>query len=331
MSVCGVGALGNARTVVEDRIGEYYQAIIQLKRQLNTMTLISRLPNEILSGIFVLVARTSFETPNNSRGYRRSRRAYPWLKVTHVCHSWRVIAHNTPRFWSFLVLIEQQLAKEFLCRSKEAPLHIATSNLHASRDIHGVLREIFASDPHRLKEFWAFGAANDICKFFAAHARRPVGILDKLVLKDVLCDDSGRYQTAILPADIFQGHHPVLRHLEIHHVVFKWDNPIICASLTTLVLRLFSSFNRSHTSTFEEVLSALEKTSNLRDLELYYAIPRSSEDNESVLAPSRIIALPRLRSMRLTDDQSGPAHLLSHLALPSQVSLKLTQREASGL
>ena len=57
MAVCGVGALGNARTVVEDRIGEYYQAIIQLKRQLNTMTLISRLPNEILSGIFVLVAR----------------------------------------------------------------------------------------------------------------------------------------------------------------------------------------------------------------------------------------------------------------------------------
>ena len=104
-----------------------------------------------------------------------------------------------------------------------------------------------------------FGAANDICKFFAAHARRPVGILDKLVLKDVLCDDSGRYQTAVLPADIFQGHHPVLRHLEIHHVVFKWDNPIICASLTTLVLRLFSSFNRSHTSTFEEVFQRLRR------------------------------------------------------------------------
>ncbi|TBU47493.1 hypothetical protein BD309DRAFT_479486 [Dichomitus squalens] len=102
MSAGAVTLAEGAGKVVEDHyeaIEEHYKAIVELKRHLNNMTSISRFLNEILLRGFAHVARGSFGA------------------FTHVCHRWRIIAHDSPRLWCYLILTEQQSATKFLHRS----------------------------------------------------------------------------------------------------------------------------------------------------------------------------------------------------------------------
>src|SRR5260221_4638295 len=86
-------------------------------------TPISSLPPEILDLILSFIpVPTGYE----SVAFPGKRDRLGWLSAAHVCHQWREIALNQPRFWSYIDFTALTLAgaNEVLIRSKEAPLHL---------------------------------------------------------------------------------------------------------------------------------------------------------------------------------------------------------------
>ncbi|KAF6759714.1 hypothetical protein DFP72DRAFT_795590, partial [Ephemerocybe angulata] len=71
------------------------------------------LPPEILAAIFLLIPRDVGDTS--------------WIRVTHVCHRWREVALNDPRFWSVLNSVPPCFMEFALARSKGAPISVHTS------------------------------------------------------------------------------------------------------------------------------------------------------------------------------------------------------------
>jgi hypothetical protein len=64
-----------------------------LKSRYNQLVPISRLPPETLATIFVFLSASAW----NERAVHLK-----WICVAHVCHRWREIALNYPRFWSHI-------------------------------------------------------------------------------------------------------------------------------------------------------------------------------------------------------------------------------------
>lgn len=109
------------RTLTADLV-RYSQIVTDIKRRLNTSTLVDRLPTEVLSEIFLLQAfsdvfcQTSHQGPGG-RGGAESLKAYHWLSVAHVCHHWRTIILNLPSFWGRIQLTNPAVVSELLVRS----------------------------------------------------------------------------------------------------------------------------------------------------------------------------------------------------------------------
>src|SRR5579863_3186958 len=84
---------------------------------------ISHLPPEIIDLIFSFVhLSTESQSP-------RTRDRLGWLSAAHVCHQWREIALNQPRFWSYIDFTALTLdgVTEMLIRSKGVPLHLVAN------------------------------------------------------------------------------------------------------------------------------------------------------------------------------------------------------------
>ncbi|KAK0201972.1 hypothetical protein DFS33DRAFT_1386260 [Desarmillaria ectypa] len=93
------------------------------------LTPISRLPVDILSTIFILLASTARNTVFDLK-------SPPWV-LTHVCRRWRNLARSTPELWSYVTVKDQQIgladpydlllesmAEEYFRLSEGAPLYI---------------------------------------------------------------------------------------------------------------------------------------------------------------------------------------------------------------
>jgi len=109
---------------------------------------ISRLPPEILDHIFSFINLPTSSPTTGKRGRRVC------LTAAHVCHQWREIALNQPRFWGYIdfTALTWAGATEMLVRSKGAPLHLVVpfsrSNARWNR-IH-TFRELFAAHTSRI-------------------------------------------------------------------------------------------------------------------------------------------------------------------------------------
>ncbi|KAH9976257.1 hypothetical protein BGW80DRAFT_1151912, partial [Lactifluus volemus] len=108
---------------IDNDIESLKVSILALKSRRNSLAFISRLPPEAMATIFSFVSSPggpilSSPDPKPDR--------LGWLRVAHVCHLWREIALNQPRFWShidFDALTSAGIA-EMLTRAKMAPLFL---------------------------------------------------------------------------------------------------------------------------------------------------------------------------------------------------------------
>ncbi|KAG7445792.1 uncharacterized protein BT62DRAFT_180375 [Guyanagaster necrorhizus] len=93
------------------------------------LTPICRLPVDILTTVFILLASTTRNTVFDLE-------SPPWV-LTHVCRRWRNLARSTPVLWSYVTVKDQEIgsadpcnlslgamAEEYFRLSKDAPLHI---------------------------------------------------------------------------------------------------------------------------------------------------------------------------------------------------------------
>ncbi|KAI0640809.1 hypothetical protein C8Q79DRAFT_1122856 [Trametes meyenii] len=324
-----------SRKALEDEIAVHERRIIDIKSRLNTMTLIARLPPELLSEVFLHVAKGAFASgldethygPYRPSSYGASR-FYAWVQVTHVCRSWRSVALNTPRLWGHIVLTRKPVVDAVLARSKKAPLLVRAS-VRSSGDERAKLLEDIIGESHRLKELNLSGPARfvqEICPKITVPAHH----LESMVLSD---SDSGTYGygagDTTLPLTLSQGMAPRLRNLEVRRLVFGWNNPVFTPSITRLVL-IGRYDSQSLLGTFDHIMSALEVMSNLEVIELDSAIPRLPDDTITLPKPERTIALSKLRRLAVMGSTLDCANLVNHLSLPPDIRLELIGRGGGG-
>ncbi|KAF8062464.1 hypothetical protein FPV67DRAFT_272304 [Lyophyllum atratum] len=78
----------------------------------NELSLVSRLPPELLAAVFKY--NVGMDVPSN----------LDWIRVSHVCSHWRRVALECPRLWTTIPFHRPRWAEEMLARSKMAPLII---------------------------------------------------------------------------------------------------------------------------------------------------------------------------------------------------------------
>ncbi|KAJ8521436.1 hypothetical protein ONZ45_g1898 [Pleurotus djamor] len=126
----------------------------------NTHSAVACLSDEILARVF-LVLKLEIELKWKAADRYPFGDQYTWMPVTvHVCQTWRKIALDVPRLWSF-ISIPSTSAREMVERSKGAPLQI---NLKLPS-------EYFSRDPvdygNKELEFW-----NQVAQFVHPNKHR---------------------------------------------------------------------------------------------------------------------------------------------------------------
>ncbi|KDQ13434.1 hypothetical protein BOTBODRAFT_33456 [Botryobasidium botryosum FD-172 SS1] len=102
--------------------------LAQLRTRRNQLALVHRLPNELLSLIFVLAEHSAGASASAvSPGPRKRGKTLtdnPCLCISAVCRTWRETALSTPRLWTNIDVSSVLLAEMFAVRSGSAPLDI---------------------------------------------------------------------------------------------------------------------------------------------------------------------------------------------------------------
>ena len=86
----------------------------KVNARINTFATISRLPDELIFYIFIWVKAAMPMTMT-------------WIRVTHVCRGWRILASRAPSLWSSFYPRNYGQVLESLERSRDAPLSISWS------------------------------------------------------------------------------------------------------------------------------------------------------------------------------------------------------------
>lgn len=138
------------RQILERDLVRYFEAIVDTRRRLNTLTDIGQLPDEILAEIYLFHAAGV----TNSR-HQVDFKPYESISVAHVCHRWRSITLDLPSFWSTIWLTNASCVNEVLVRSKNAPLNIRSTNGLTKIDlVEAVLAHIGRIASFNVRSYW---------------------------------------------------------------------------------------------------------------------------------------------------------------------------------
>ncbi|KAH9857358.1 hypothetical protein C2E23DRAFT_807649 [Lenzites betulinus] len=322
------GALFTTRKALENEIATHTRAIIDLKGRLNTMTTIARLPPELLSEIFLQITKEAYDDHRDChRPYYGASRFYAWVRVAHVCHSWRSVALNTPRLWGYVILTRRQVVEDVLALSKKAPLLVSASLMNTADERAQIMDKI-AQESARLQELRLSGPARfvqDLCSKLTGTAN----ILETLALSDNGDHFHSNAGDTTLSAVFRRARFQRLRSLEMRRLLFNWAAPIFSSSLTRLILSC-SSGSQSLIGSFDELLSALQTMHNLEFLELEDAIPPLPVGVTALPTPQCTVALPKLRRITLIGQSLDCANLIHHLSLSPTTRTTVVGRGNGG-
>ena len=297
---------------IKEEIEELEAGIRLWKARHNTLSIIARLPPEILSTIFKCVAAAGAQQSHLVGSKIR------WIHVTHVCSHWRRVALEDPSLWTTIPFSHHRWASEMLERSKMASLTIMI-NLYAKDPVYVKLVESSLTRIARiqtlcLRQNLTF-LYDDMLTTILANLVEPAPRLESL---EVSFND--RVSVHTLPSGLFSGDAPRLRELELHECALAWDVPFL-RNLTTLKMYFVPPTTRPSIS---QVLAALSNMSHLHTLVLQSILPEGSPEVAAGRAGSGIVAqLPQLAHLSIEADVPEGAFLLDHLVYPLTVSIIL--------
>ena len=316
------------RRAIDDELESLEKTTRTLKLRRNALAPISRLPPETIGIIFSFLSLP--------REYLRllagdKQDILAWLRVSHVCHRWREIALNQPRFWSRIdfTTLTSAGATEVLSRSKMAPLELEANlsgvNWASDRvDAFGKQLSSHVSHTTRLNITADFADLQTIVEQLAS----PAPTLEWLSL---IVDDEGHLplgipSNAIIPDALFDGTAPRLSRLQLDHCNISWTSPLF-KSLRILELRMLSQPRRPN---LEEWLDAMEQMSQLDTLVVNHATPRAPTASTPHSEPTRVITHPSLTQLNLTASASDCTFALSHLILPALIRIRVDATSEHG-
>jgi len=309
------------RRAIDDELESLEKTTRTLKHRRNTLAPISRLPPETIAIIFSFLSLP--------REYMRlltgdKQDILAWLRVSHVCHRWREIALNQPRFWSRIdfTTLTSAGATELLSRSKMAPLELEAnaSRAHWGGDRVEAFGKQLSSHVSRISRLNITADFADLQTMIGQLAS-PAPALEWLSLT---IDDEGHLRmgtpsNATIPHALFDGTAPRLSRLQLDHCDISWTSPLF-KSLRNLELRMLSQPARP---SLEEWLDAMEQMPQLDALVVNHATPRAPTVSTPLSEPTRVITHPSLTQLDLAASASDCTFALAHLILPALIKIRV--------
>jgi len=236
-----------ARRRIDQEIEKMEGAIRALKSRRNSLAVISRLPPEILSKIFVCCAAT----------YEHAHLNIDWVKVTHVSRHWRTVAIDCPRLWTTLVFARPRWVEEMLKRSKMAPLVIDARPGHMHSKSTKVV-QLAMNHISRVRKLKLVSPSASFVKLFSS-VPRAAPMLQILVLSNSAndCDYAEPFRdNYYIPPKLFSDDSSQLRRLELIHCNLDWTSHLL-KGLTHLKIHNTTPGTRPSTPLFLDVLEQL--------------------------------------------------------------------------
>ncbi|KAG5638834.1 hypothetical protein H0H81_009605 [Sphagnurus paluster] len=289
----------------EVSIKELNNSILALKRRHNSLSLIARLPPELLGRIFVWNAEMQ-------RGIAKM----PWIKVSFVCSHWRSVSLRNPEMWTNITTLRSEdLTKLVLSRSAVIPLDVDFEiyDYKTLISVRAALQEIPRARNVELKAqnyIHLHEVVFNLDDSFPPPIKPPNLILERLKISSPYEED------VLLSAHIFSYQAPQLRTLELEGIRISPKNFLLLSGLTTLYLKLGHQNPDISAPHLSEVFFIIEASPNIENLALENMHGQSDD-----LDPQRIAHLPRLQHISLHYyDFLSIEHILLHLSYPLNVT-----------
>ncbi|KAA1472719.1 hypothetical protein DENSPDRAFT_881469 [Dentipellis sp. KUC8613] len=300
---------------------------------------IFRLSPELLGLIFLYVFNSDKSCPvSNPRvaagrsRWQEKTRTSAWTNLLLVCHYWRSYVLDYAFLWTRIEAVNLQWMEASLRRSRSLPLELKlVGETLSAMEPDEKLRVISLAveNMHRVREL-SIETSRDIfasAKLFHLLARKAAPKLEALTLSrgsdSLLGTAMGFGQEWI--GQLSGGNAPNLRRLYVRsnfgHI--RMQSPIF-QSLTHLEL---SSQFRWTLESMEDLITCMETWTQMHTLILQNSLPRHMNIFDFSTTPSpppwRIIRMPHLRQLKVSDPAEYANHFLSHIQLHPLTSLSL--------
>ncbi|TFY58310.1 hypothetical protein EVG20_g8197 [Dentipellis fragilis] len=252
---------------------------------------IQNLPNETLEHIFLEL--TWIYIPRGVYTLRGGQKwiHLGWISVTHVSRRWRKVALNNMFLWKTICYdLGRRWVQEILSNTD-------------------VLFQIIPEHLSHVRWLHIYADRNAFPQTTFEHLHRPAPVLFSLIIR---CGEDKPHVVAVVPSDIFAGHTPKLRRIDLSNVFVPWSSPIFK--------------NLPHTPDIypsrADLLVLLEKMPCLEHLRLANVVPKSSLEAAALRAYWKV-PLPNLQVLHLTGPVYACFDLLRYLDYPSTTSVEL--------
>ncbi|KAF8845047.1 hypothetical protein BDN67DRAFT_961969 [Paxillus ammoniavirescens] len=315
-----------AQARIDEVISTRYLPVCTLRMQRNALSLISRLPDELLAAVFVHNAQEYYGSPKRHTWAPPS--VPPWVNVSYVCHHWRTIALNCPTLWAYLFFVSRTWLAELLARSKTAPLRVQLDLSFPNTSLQKW--EMIFSHLPRVKELHVRSLCFATASQLISRLTTPTPLLQLLHLSR----RHGPYSTAVLDGTpsalpvILSGMTPRLRSLELSKLDIAW-HALALSGVTNLKLCDMPS-----PPTMESLSSILAQMPELRELELEHTLRwDSSLSSDTLDLVSDKVTLPCLSRLVIVAPTSAAVRFLSHVHIPAgtQIRLKCSYQGRSSI
>ncbi|KAA1470099.1 hypothetical protein DENSPDRAFT_670715 [Dentipellis sp. KUC8613] len=272
------------------RTREYFKRSNCPRVQPSPIELGASVPPEILLQIFVWLAAVDIPRSNKSAG------DLGWIRITHVCRRWRMVALAAPFLWTDLVSLGGNGMMTVLHRAGNLPLTI--NQYVASWDRFEEM-QMLASRIPQMRILDVSGWHNPLHLLFD-RLHEPAHQLETLKLR-VPPYGSNRKGPSIR-GPLLSGTCLSLRHLSIYHVFFDWKD-LCFPGLISLELVFRESEDNARLAdarcipSMSTLLFALAKMPSLKTLKLHHCISDSPPFDPLQKSNSAPISMPNLSTL----------------------------------
>ncbi|KZT23906.1 hypothetical protein NEOLEDRAFT_1242855 [Neolentinus lepideus HHB14362 ss-1] len=291
-----------ARNDIEKKISKHYTEIIGLKRNLNTLLPIARLPPELLAEIFLAYMSTN----ENSTFYPFSRYKYHRrFYIAQVCQHWRQVALEDPRLWANIDLSAgPRCVKEMLLRSKKAHLTIS-GNASSYRDSSESF-ELILAELSRVRCMDLIATRSFLQEF---HTTGP---------RNVPCLRALKLSRSYQDPDDFMQPLPFISSLPLSNLedLSVANYPLDSFRMSALPTLTSFSWTESDVEWTVSFLLALLRNMPLLRTLILSGSPLRSEDNTK----EPIVNLPQLNYLSINCPSAPCAAILAHLSFPARAT-----------
>ena len=316
------------RQALELQYEQLRSQLLGVAHRLNTFTIPSRLPPELLSEVFLhLISPDSFKsnaTSNLQRARAIPKSSLDLVHASHVCRSWRGIALSSPHLWRSIVLDGTPQVNEFLDRSKGCVLDIWLSAHLPTANFESVALEPLLGHMDRIRslcipyEIWHRAL---LPTTFAGRTRDASQLLT--YVEDLPMEHNLKFSIAGHPAPSFLStlNAPNLRCATVALTSRLCKDLPSYTYLRSLTIVAWS--NDTPEPRIEDALALLLQLPALERLVWYRLLRRVDENISYPHKPEYVVSLSKLRHIELHGDILVCSTLLRCLSFPTSASTRV--------